>query len=325
MKISIVIPIYNSSLYLKECLTSIQKQSYSDFEAICMDDGSTDESIDICRDFESNDLRFKVYTQKNQGVSTARNNGLKYCSGEYVVFIDSDDVIDTDYLWTLYDLANPEVDLSFCHFCRRRPELGKKPKGAIEGMLSRESFIRKLLSRDIQYPTICSMLFRRSIIDNYKLSFRKQIYWGEDSLFYHEYIAKMRGQVAISAKALYYYRDNEESAMNTIVTYKALSAIEASKKTEVALVNAGLFPQASISLVSGTVLKLMYIAAMSNNMDLYKSLHQQYNVVDHITHIAKKSNILKHKLLSLFYLVFKRKAFFEVFSFIGGIKSRIHK
>ena len=108
--ISIVIPVYNSAKYLNDCIESIRRQKYNDWECILIDDGSSDGSSRICDEWAEVDKRFKAFHQPNSGVSTARNNGIKYVSGEYITFIDSDDWIDDNYLSTL--IANGgECDL----------------------------------------------------------------------------------------------------------------------------------------------------------------------------------------------------------------------
>ena len=91
MKISVVVPVFNVELYLRQCLDSIINQSYSNLEIILVDDGSEDQSLKICEDFASKDSRIKVIHQKNAGVSVARNKGIEAATGEYITFLDSDD------------------------------------------------------------------------------------------------------------------------------------------------------------------------------------------------------------------------------------------
>ena len=97
-KISIIVPIYNSEKYLDECLLSIQNQSYTNFEVLLINDGSTDNSNFICEKFVSQDVRFRHFSQENKGVSSARNYGLKEASGEFITFIDSDDYVEANHL-----------------------------------------------------------------------------------------------------------------------------------------------------------------------------------------------------------------------------------
>ena len=90
-KVSVIIPVYNAEKYLRQCLDSVVNQTLRDIEIICVDDGSTDGSIEILREYEQKDSRVKVLCQKNQYAGVARNNGLSHASGEYVFFMDSDD------------------------------------------------------------------------------------------------------------------------------------------------------------------------------------------------------------------------------------------
>lgn len=92
-KISVIVPVYNSEAYLEQCVRSLIHQTYQDWEALLIDDGSTDRSLEICRRSSGEDGRIKVYHQENKGASAARNNGLDIAGGEYIYFLDSDDVV----------------------------------------------------------------------------------------------------------------------------------------------------------------------------------------------------------------------------------------
>jgi len=103
--VSIIIPVFNSEDLLIKCLDSIKNQTMTNIEIICVDDGSSDNSLKILKDYEKNDSRFKVFHQENSGAGTARNNGLSYSKGEYILFVDSDDFIEKDSCEKLYNLA----------------------------------------------------------------------------------------------------------------------------------------------------------------------------------------------------------------------------
>lgn len=100
--ISIIVPMYNASLSICRCIDSIKNQSFVSFECVIINDGSKDDSLSSAYQAIGNDGRFKILNQENQGVSAARNAGLKEIEGEYIVFVDSDDYIERDYLLTLY-------------------------------------------------------------------------------------------------------------------------------------------------------------------------------------------------------------------------------
>lgn len=107
MKFSVIVPVYNVEKYLSKCLLSILNQTYRDFELILVDDGSTDNSSRICDHYESSDDRIKVIHKKNGGLSSARNEGIKYSSGDYIIFVDSDDY------WSSNDLLTYVADNTF--------------------------------------------------------------------------------------------------------------------------------------------------------------------------------------------------------------------
>ena len=112
VKVSIIIPVYNPGELLNKCLDSASNQTLRDIEIICIDDESSDGSLDILNKYAENDYRFKVLTQSNSGAGIARNKGLEYAIGEYIVFLDSDDYIELDMCEFLYNHAkNLDSDL----------------------------------------------------------------------------------------------------------------------------------------------------------------------------------------------------------------------
>ena len=114
-KVSVIIPIYNTEKYLKECLNSVINQSLVDIEIICINDGSTDNSIEILNEFKKQDGRISVISQDNQGQAVARNKGLSLANGEYIYFMDSDDILDLTALEKVYSLSK-ENDLDLIIF-----------------------------------------------------------------------------------------------------------------------------------------------------------------------------------------------------------------
>lgn len=105
IKVSVIIPVYNVQAYLKQCLDSVLAQSMTDIEVICVDDGSTDDSLSILREYEEKDSRVRILEQPNSGAGAARNLGLAHAKGEYLSFLDSDDFFEPDMLKTAYDCA----------------------------------------------------------------------------------------------------------------------------------------------------------------------------------------------------------------------------
>lgn len=117
--ISIIVPVYNVEKYLEHCLNSIINQTYKNLEIILVNDGSTDNSLEICESFKQKDSRIKIITKGNGGLSSARNEGLKIAKGNYISFVDSDDWIDADFIKALYNnLISTDSDMSTCEFIR---------------------------------------------------------------------------------------------------------------------------------------------------------------------------------------------------------------
>lgn len=114
--ISIIIPVYNAEKYLNRCLNSIEFQTYKDYEVIMVDDGSTDSSLQICRDYSQKDNRFRLFHQENQGASAARNTALEKARGKYLCFVDADDCYSTDEALQILFEKMEESDADVCIF-----------------------------------------------------------------------------------------------------------------------------------------------------------------------------------------------------------------
>ena len=116
-KVSIILPIYNEEVYLEQCLNSICNQTLRDIEIICVDDGSTDHSLDILKEYAQKDSRIRVFRQENQFAGVARNNGMRYANGQYLLFLDSDDFFELDMIEKLYNRAEKDnLDIVLCRY-----------------------------------------------------------------------------------------------------------------------------------------------------------------------------------------------------------------
>ena len=125
MKISVIVPIYNAEDYLLKSISAISCQTYKNLEIILIDDGSTDGTLKICQEFAQKDDRIKVYTQKNKGVASARNKGISVATGDYIAFVDSDDVISFDMYEILVDLINTTgSQIVGCHYSKFQKKPG---------------------------------------------------------------------------------------------------------------------------------------------------------------------------------------------------------
>ena len=195
-KVNIIVPVYNSELYLKDCIESIILQTYKDWELVLVDDGSTDSSRYICDQYSTQDCRIKVYHIPNGGVSHARNFGLKNCCSKWICFIDSDDTIDKDYISVLIDgvLNVDNIQLSVCGY--RNIYVSSNIidphyvncNGVIEEI---DRYIDACEKSNILNSPVCK-LFDRDIIISNNILFDEDICYGEDHLFVLSYLQYTR-------------------------------------------------------------------------------------------------------------------------------------
>lgn len=186
IKISVIIPVYNTSKYLKKCLDSVLNQSLKEIEVICVNDGSTDNSLKILKEFAQQDTRIKIINKCNGGLTTARNEGIKKATGEYCLNIDSDDWIEKDYFETLYKRAKREnldmviSDIIF-DYEYENVILVKKDLLNIkeDRILTGEEYLKKFFSENF-YGYTWNKLIKKEIYEKYKIEYDEEIFLFED-------------------------------------------------------------------------------------------------------------------------------------------------
>lgn len=208
MKITIIVPIYNASHYLCECIESILSQSFRDFELILVNDGSTDDSLDICKKYEQSDDRIIVVSQTNSGVSKARNRGLDVAKGEWITFADADDYFLDDALLTLYERAmQTGTDLVLANALKL-----KNGKFSELHRLKNEVLPNAIMS--IKHFALWGYLFNADIIRKQQLRFIDGLAYSEDRIFIYQ-MARYCKTIAFCNKPIYVYRINETSACSS--------------------------------------------------------------------------------------------------------------
>lgn len=218
MKFSIVIPVYNVEPYLRECLDSVLNQSYADWEAVCVNDGSTDGSAVILEEYALKDGRFNIITQPNGGLSTARNAGIKAAKGDYVLFLDSDDWLESDALNVVSENLGGEDVL--CFSGRRFFEDDKtyhKADCLIERLYhSGMAYYNEnaLLHRDFAFVCVVLRAYKRAFLIENGLHFKESIFH-EDNLFTPLACFYAKSVRVINA-SLYIYRVRANSITTTL-------------------------------------------------------------------------------------------------------------
>ena len=199
--ISVIIPAYNVAPLLERCYQSIQTQTYKDFEVILIDDGSTDQTPEICEELAKNNANTRVVHQKNSGVSAARNKGIEIASGDYLCFIDSDDYVEPEYLQSLYHaIESADADLAECD------QFGKSMLIKEDIMDSPSKIIDAILGygKRENNQAVWNKLFKKTVIQD--LRFPVDIFLGEDTLFCVEYAKRCKKGVHVH-KGLYHYEE----------------------------------------------------------------------------------------------------------------------
>lgn len=209
--ISIVVPVYNVEPYLAQCIESILRQTYKDFELILVDDGSPDHSGAICDEFAARDTRIRVIHQTNGGVSKARNAGIDIAIGEWICFVDADDILTPKYLEYFYRNADTHCDLLIQG---RWKMVGGCLKSRFvfridAGYMSRRDFVSN--PSLMAYCTPWGKLFKSSVIKSKQVFFPEGIDYGEDSIFFFRYLAQV-DKIRTIASYRYIYRDDNSSS-----------------------------------------------------------------------------------------------------------------
>lgn len=228
--ISVIIPIFNSETYLRECIISVLEQTYTDFEILLIDDGSTDSVPEICREFVQRDSRIRYYCQQHQGVSTARNKALDMAEGELVFFMDSDDRIAPMLLEKLCEqLQLKKAEIAFCRYlltadkdCDLTAKEMRREKEP-EWILADPDKLREECQRIGIFHGIGGRLIKKSTIGT--LRFEKDLVVGEDTLFLYQLVQEgMR--VVYTPEKMYYYRKHEHNSSDLKLKVEGVMSVK---------------------------------------------------------------------------------------------------
>lgn len=193
--LSVIVPVYNVERYIKQSIDSVLAQNFDDFELILVDDGSTDNSGDICDFYAKKDMRIKVIHQKNSGVSNARNKGLEVAKGKWITFIDSDDWIDPDYFKD-FDFDNNENYDLLVQGLKYIEDVTRKEKKRItfpNDKISVPDINQKFKNYNfLSFGVTVCKCYLRDVIDQFNIRFDELIDYHEDHLFFFNYLLKIK-------------------------------------------------------------------------------------------------------------------------------------
>ncbi len=213
-KVSVIVPVYNAEKYLDKCLISLQQQTLEDIEIICVDDGSEDKSLEILKKYAKGDERIKVLEQNHKKQGAARNEGLKFATGEYIGFVDADDWVDIDFYEKLYGSAcKYQADIAMG--VNVRVGGGKKTKKRLE--ILQENCVKDVqekfdISKVAQNPCPTNKIYKREFLLLNNLYFPENMFC-EDKLFVTQAVYYADKLVAVPDVNYFYYR-NPNSTVN---------------------------------------------------------------------------------------------------------------
>ena len=216
-EISIIVPIYNREERISKCIESILNQTYKDFELILVNDGSTDNSYDICKKYEKADKRVRLFNRKNSGVSASRNFGIKQSQGKYVMFCDSDDTVDSKWCEVLYN-AIKLYPKSFicCAFVLTNSEGEQKRTESLDDKLY--SFLDKkyysMLFKLGVSGAVWNKIFSLDIIMQNNICFNEELSFAEDVKYCEDYFAYCESICYCNAALYYYYLGDYEKTLS---------------------------------------------------------------------------------------------------------------
>ena len=228
--ISIIIPIYNAEKFLARCIDSILSQRVEDFELLLINDGSKDNSLSICNDYAQRDSRIKVFDKPNGGVSSARNLGLDNASGEYVMFVDADDMLTSDAL-EMFSPYIPDYDFVRMNVVAHNANGTTQELKLVATEDKREAMELSITLEIIVAPY--SALFRRRLFEEHNIRFDHTLQMGEDWVVSTQLLYHAKSFIFLPEKVAYIYdRTNEASCTNNLSLAKCVQHYTALRRIE---------------------------------------------------------------------------------------------
>lgn len=330
-KVSIIIPVYNDEEYLSECIESVLIQTYTNLEIIMVDDGSTDNSGKLCDEYEQRDSRICVIHQKNSGVSCARNTALDKVTGEYLLFVDSDDIVNK-YLVEICLSVIQETDADMVIYPYQKffragellfdaDEKNIKSKIRKEFMDKQDVFVEVFKGRgSVQKFRMlaCNKMYNAKLLQNIKFPEGRK--YGEDAAVTYRIIKNMKKAVWLEDAVLYYYRCNPNSALNKKISKDNLQLFDT--YNEIYLDIAENSPEYLSLVIYAYVIRMFdFSARITKELTHKKEQLECLNELEKVTMIRLKDICrcphitMKQKIL-LFVFFVSRKAFNKLYKLI---------
>ena len=324
VEISIIVPVYNVEQYLSRCIDSILQQSFEDYEIILVNDGSKDNSGQICNDYVQKDSRIKIINQENAGLAISRRNGFRKSNGKYIMFVDSDDWIDKDTLKDMYKRAEENESEIVCMQFRRVNEKGRKKDYGFKFdpiiCEKKEDMVYHMHTTRYISSSACTKLIRRDIMDS--ISFPINLAIGEE----HNMVAQLilNADRVIIVDDIYYnyfFRSNSisHSGYNSKYDYSLDNYIEIENKFE------NMFPSYKTSLRSFYAeYEMAVVTAMCrNSVYNWNTIKKLRSVLTHgMKDILISRNTAVYFKISAFLIAYFPHIFIVLFRIVHLITGR---
>ena len=320
--ISVVVPVYNVETYLVECLDSIQNQTYTDFEVLLVNDGSTDGSQAICERYCKENRRFHLLNQENQGLSAARNTGVAASRGEFIVFVDSDDIILPNYLETLMQYLAADVDIVESQFTvSKKKFLAENPKESTIIFEGDTQKAVKAVSNHTLSVNPVTKLYRRAVVE--------AVPYLEGIIFEDIYsgvgMLKYTRKIVLLDYVGYYYRQHQSSTMHRTFTPKNLDVFTASDKLiELYSDREALLPYIGKYLVHVATMHYQDYIQKGNP---YAKVYQQ-KLAEYVTLTKKNPELAKKTRMIRLYSIcpkYYNSMIFPIYHFLWKLKNSINE
>ncbi len=324
-KISVIIPVYNTEKYLRQCLTSVVNQTLKDIEIICVNDGSTDDSLKILQEYAQKDERIKIINKYNGGLSSARNEGIKLASAKYIGFVDSDDWIDKETYEVAFQVAekNKDVDLICWGAQVFADELGVNSCSS-QNYHKLKFNGKKELTDDTCLNitvTVWNKLYKSEIIKKNNILFEEGLLF-EDNPFFWKYVANSRYCYIIN-KYFYHYLKRKNSIMGISVSKKSLKLYDRLIGFEKTF---SYYQRKGLSKVKSKLLNTIFIRAQNDEI---KNSAFPNKVKKYAKTIKRKYKLnANNKKMSLFSKYYSKDGKYKVIEILGikiKIKNKKHK
>lgn len=315
--VSVIIPVYNAEKSLSKCIDSIINQTYRTIEILLINDGSTDNSSNICDCYGYKDARIKVIHLKNKGVANARNTGIDVAKGKYIQFVDSDDWLEEDAIEeALKAIELNKADMVIFGFIRHlTPQNYSEYKlsDSFLNTLKKEEIFKKLgsLINNEMFNSVWNKLYKRAIIVDKDIRFNVDYQNGEDFMFNMDYI-KHINSISICKKCLYHYNNTQQSLSKSLSLKKFLSIKSAYDIYRMELQNNNFYNKESSKLYEQYYLKNIFMMIV----DIYRNrkkvnFNYEQIIIDLFIDESIKSSLKivepEYMYLKIFVLILKSK------------------